>query len=373
MRERYVGRHISEKTLTRREFLKAAGRLGAFVAATSAVAGGTGALLLDRYLNQLGLDEIDPDLESKFPFSPEMMNELNNPFYIEDPQTGQKFNAILVNAELLKQGETPIITFQGYNATIGSLSGKLGLGILADKTNLPVLAIDYADVGGSDPLTEAQIASFKKGEGFVELARATARALKEFGIKKAVFAGNSMAASFIAVLLSQLPEDFEVKKAILGELVGVREFDKGQLSINFARENQFLIGELSHPTLSHPNEKLILQASFQDTALGRIAGMGHFTYTLLDNDPRFYYSWELTKKFVPSALATALRRNKNLIAVLANGIKSTVSPNQDIHGMFVDLNQEFLGRVEEYSIPGKTHAVFVNPIVWADFVSEHLS
>ncbi len=371
----YIGRHRLKdepRDPGRRKLLISGAKLLGFTAATSAIGGTTGALILERTLANLGLYEIDPDLESKFPFSDEMMRELNTPIALEDPKTGQKLNAILLNKELFDQGVEPIVTFQGYNAEIGSLSGKLGYGILATKTKRPVLAIDYPDVGGSDPLTPAQIASFEKGEGFLEMARATGRALKEFGIRKAVFVGNSMAASFIAVLLSQLPREIEVRKAILGEPVGIIKFDLGELRANFTGENKYVLEALTSPTLDPPHQDLILQASFQDTALGKFAGLIYFPIAMFDNDPRFFFQKTFTQDFVQAALELALQKHKNLIIVTAHGTESKVCPNPDMIYMVGDLNQKSKGRVEDHPILGKSHVVFINPIVFANFVSQHL-
>lgn len=335
--------------VSRREFLGLV--LGTAATAGLAAAGIEKATtaLTEAMANVEDRERVSYDLSK---FSPELRAELNSPFLIRHPETGQHLNVIVANVRQFLEGNNNwIVTSDSYGGVIEDPSSLLGKALLATRTKRPLIAFDYFGRGKSDSTTLMQEQSLV--EGFSKLAYDTAVTIQNFTIphpelgsvkvevNEITSVGNSMAASFGTELMRQIAvSDLNIKtsQGILVEPVGVLSLTESELT------ERFLAGNYNPEAIPRPT-------------LERLLEFMRFATRVPTRDPGLRYARAMKHDFVPTALDTALASNDDLKLVVGHGLESRLCPPKPIEDMLEKLYTRYPGRIKDVPLPGVGHKI----------------
>ncbi len=318
----------------------------------------------------LGLDgqnqDWQPTPESGLPSATEhitpekLKEEMKSPEKVADPETGQKFNVIKANWEKFSpDGQERVLVFlPPYNNAVEEGSTNYRIQELARQLEMPTLAIDHPNVGGSDKITDQQKEAMKGGDGYKVIAEAELRVMKELGIKEIDLVGQSMGA-FTAAEIARAASEYgiKVKNLVMIESPGVEDVSLPELAKRFMLiESKYLRLYQSAPYDPRMREASGLDKSIVESQWDLVSwGASVF------KNSGIKYAEMMQKKVLPGFLKEALDKNPDLKVTVLNGTISAVSPAEANKQMVEELKQEGHGdRVRHMTLPGEPHTALEN-------------
>lgn len=349
-----------------------------------------------------------------------LRRELEQQHTIEDPLTGQKFTAVMLNWDKTKDpGEDILLTLPGFNNTAEPkwwnkhtlLKGEY----IARQTGKPVLIIDHPGYGSDRQTAEQRIALESKedyahiddaqtpkakleyvgGQGYGRIAEAEIRAFEALGIPNDVtLFGGSMGAwsvakvAEIAALREQVagqkpdstetsqhttpvrtsPKPMHVNNLVLVDYPGMTEFTSAEMIKVMMTESKLL----TLYKTTHPDPKFREYTMQTAPRWKQVLGKAHELMTTFTGDPGNGYKIAMGRPTLPQTLSTAMEANPDLQVKLITGTESLLSPREANNSMYAKLKQKYTDRVHRELFPGETHLLMENPGRYSGMISRSI-
>lgn len=308
----------------------------------------------------MGLEGLNPDWQPKGerveakPTPESLKKELQNIERFPDPVTGQNFGVLRLNWEKFGPDSRVMVFIPSYGNTIEMSTNNYRLEELTKYLEVPVLAIDHPNSGGSDKWTDEQRDILAREKSYRAIAEAQLRMMKAQGIKEIDLVGQSMGGWAIAEIARQAAHHgIKVKNLVVIEAPGVEDFTSKEMQDNLLSEFKYL-----GLAQSRPYDPRMREAGGQHKSAFERA-MGHAQFymaTKFKRDPGGLYSDSMIGESLPTILEESLRLNPDLHLTVVNGTTSKVSPRESNSRMVKKLRDAgFQDRVRHIMLPGEGH------------------
>lgn len=342
-------------------------------------------------------DKLPEPFETQKP-SDRLEQELHTIHKLEDPATGQKLTALLINWDQftrIPDGEKRrlLLYLPGYNTDI---QNELELGRikqLAAELGTPMMAINYPGIG-SDKLTKEQRRAYKAGDGDRAVADAILRCIEELGATDIDTAGISNGAwANVAIAARAKDHGIEVHDVALMATPGLEEMSPVELMKREAEGGKTLpVYQSTGPY--DPNVRLA--AGLVNPVEG-IKGLASFILTSPFHDRMYRYVRAMAAGNLAKNAREALATQKDLVFHVIHGTEDAVSTAEANNAFVEQMQREFPGeevettitylddgvekekpdsyiqnRVTQQIYPGDTHGFVENPQRYAAVVKSVL-